>query len=353
MPLIVKVNPEHIAANYPDIRSPDGLLSPAPVDEELTEKSPLLREKIKAKHRQFRKAVSRKIRRSLKMKRVPVLMLILIEVFERFAYYGILINFALFLNKCCGWSMFVSVASVMAFSSVSWFMCAIGGVMADSRFGRYNTIVSGFLVYFIGTLILVVVAILMGHYYYQKGEARNVIDEPWILMILLFALLSVSAGEGAVKANLSAFGADQLKRDVPRPDSKTLFNCFYWMSNVISLLCLAGVTYIQQMKWSYAFSVGFAIPACSLTLAFVSFLCCRKYFTIGRPHGTGIRNMWMIVRQAWSRRHATKVETRYMYLGYLVLGLNNNINPGVHSHPQKLRSFWSAPKLMSAGRLQH
>ena len=310
MPLIVKVNPDHIAANFSDIRSPDGLLSPQPVDAELTEQSPLLREKIKAKHREFRKEVARRIRRSLKMKRVPVLMLILIEVFERFAYYGILINFALFLNKCCGWSMFVSVASVMAFSSVSWFMCAVAGIMADSRFGRYNTIVGGFLVYFIGTLILVVVAFLMGHFYFQNGEAINVINQPWILMILLVALLSVSAGEGAVKANLSAFGADQLKRDAPRPDSKTLFNCFYWMSNVISLLCLAGVTYIQQMKWSYAFTVGFGIPAFSLTLAFVSFLCCRKKFTIGRPHGTGIRNMWLIVRQAWSRRNAPKVETR-------------------------------------------
>lgn len=314
MPLIVKVNPEHIAANYSSIRSPDGVFSPPPVEPEFTETSPLFRDKIKAEHREFRKAVSRRIRRSLRMKRVPVLMLILIELFERFAYYGILINFALFLNKCCGWPMFVSAASAMAFSSVSWFMCALGGVMADSRFGRYNTIVRGFLVYFIGTLILVVVAFLMGHFYFQRGESQNVVDQPWILMVLLVALLFVSAGEGAVKANLSAFGADQLKRDAPRPDSKTLFNCFYWMSNVISLLCLAGVTYIQQMKWSYAFTVGFGIPAFSLTLAFVSFLCCRKYFNVGRPHGTGIRNMWLIMRQAWSRRHAAKVETRELIL---------------------------------------
>ena len=131
MPLIVKVNPDHIAADYPDIKSPDGLFSPPPVETELNEQSPLLKEKIKAKHREFRKAVSRKIRRSLKMKRVSVLMLILIEVFERFAYYGILINFVLFLNKCCGWPMFVSVASVMSFSCISWLMCALAGIMAD------------------------------------------------------------------------------------------------------------------------------------------------------------------------------------------------------------------------------
>lgn len=313
MPLIVKVNPDHIAANYPDIKSPDDLFSPRPVETELNEQSPLLREEIKAKHREFRKAVSRKIRRSLKMKRVPVLMLILIEVFERFAYYGILINFVLFLNKCCGWPMFVSVASVMSFSCVSWLMCALAGIMADSRFGRYNTIVSGFLVYFIGTVILVVVAFLMGRFYFRTGEAVIVIDQPWMLIILLVSLLLVSTGEGAVKANLSTFGGDQLKRDAPCPDSKTLFNWFYWMSNVISLLCLAGVTYLQQMKWRFAFTVGFAIPAFSLTLAFGSFLCCQKYFTVRRPHGTGLRNMWLILHQAWSRRNAVKVEARELF----------------------------------------
>ena len=312
MPLIVKVNPEHIAVKYPDITSPDGILSPPPTEVVKTEESPLLGQNFKVKHREFRRAVSRKIRRNLRsMKRAPVLALILIELFERFAYYGILINFVLYLNKCAGWPMFVSVASVMAFTSISWFMCALGGIVADSRFGRYNTIVSGFVVYFIGSIILVVVAFVMGYFYVERGEARKRIDEPWILVVLIVALLSISAGEGAVKANLSSFGADQLKRDAPRQENKTLFNCFYWMSNVISLLFLAGVTYIQQMKWKYGFTVGFGIPAFSLTLALVSFIFCRKYFTIGsRPCGTGLRNMWLIVRQAWSRRKAAKVETR-------------------------------------------
>ena len=164
-----------------------------------------------------------------------------------------------------------------------------------------------FLVYFFGALTLVLVAFLMGYFYLENGQPRDRIDQPWILMILLVALLSICAGEGAVKANLSAFGADQLKRDAPVQENKMLFNCFYWMSNVILLLCLAGVTYIQQMKWCYGFMIGFGIPAFSLTTAFAIFLCCRKHFAIDRPRGTGLRNMWLIVRQAWSRRKAVKV----------------------------------------------
>ena len=306
MPLIFKVDNDHLAASYRDIRSPDTVFSSPSVEKDLTEHSPLLREKIKAKHRRFRRAVSRKIRQSLKMKRAPLLMLILIEVFERFTYYGILINFVIFLYKCCGWSVFVSAASVMGFSSLSWFMCAVSGIMADSRFGRYNTIVSGFVVYFIGSLTLTSLAF--------KKEQDIGINQLWIVITLLLSLMSIAAGEGAVKSNLSAFGAEQLKRDAPRPNSKILFNCFYWTSNVISLLCLAGVTFIQQMKWQFSFTIGFGLPTLSLTLAFVTFLCCRKHFIIFRPHGTGIRNMRLILQQAWSRRDAAPVETRYSLL---------------------------------------
>ena len=313
MPLIVKVNPEHILTNYLDIKSPDGLISPPPAETfVITEESPLLKEKLKAKHLEFRKAVARKIHQKFRMKRVPVLTLILIEVFERFAYYGILINFVLFLNKCSGWPMFMSAAGVMAFSCVAWFMCALGGFMADSRFGRYNSIVSGFLVYFFGLLMLVITAFLMGYLYDRKGVAPYKLDEPWLIIILFVALISISAGEGAVKANLSAFGADQLRRDAPCQNSKILFNCFYWMSNVISLLCLAGLTYVQQIKWSYGFTVGFGISALSLTIAFVAFLCCRNHFTISGPCGTGLRNMWLIVRQAWSRSRDKKVDITWV-----------------------------------------
>lgn len=123
-----------------------------------------------------------------------------------------------------------------------------------------------------------VVAFLMGHYDLGKREEDSIIIQPWILMILLVSSLSITAGEGAVKSNLSTFGADQLKRDAPHPDSKTPFNCFYWMSNVISLLCLAGVTYIQQMKWDFALTVGFGLPMLSLTLAFVTFFMLPQVF---------------------------------------------------------------------------
>lgn len=102
-------------------------------------------------------------------------MLILIEVFECFVYYGIFINFVLFLYKCCGWFMFVLVVSVMVFVLLFWFMCVVLGIMVDFWFGWYNIIVSGFLIYFIGILIFVVVVFLMGYYDLGKREEDSII----------------------------------------------------------------------------------------------------------------------------------------------------------------------------------
>ena len=63
-------------------------------------------------------------------------------------------------------------------------------------FGRYNTIVSGFVVYFIGSVILVVVAaFVMRYFYVERGEARKRIDEPWILVNIIVALLSIWAAD--------------------------------------------------------------------------------------------------------------------------------------------------------------
>ena len=306
MPLIVKVNPGLSAKLNDPTEFVDSAISPpsepAVISTERTELIP------KIHHRRFRKEVARKLRQKLKMRRLPVLCLILSEVFERFAYYGIVINFVLFLDTSFDLSMFVSAAAVFCFSCVSWFMCALGGLVADSRFGRYNTIVSGFAVYLIGTFLLVLVAMWI-----DIRNNANVHDHtahlpivPWLVLVLL----SIAAGEGAVKANLSAFGADQLKRESHSSNSKTLFNCFYWVSNVVSLLALAGLTYLQQTRWHYAFTIGYLVPASSLSIAVVMFVACRKHFVISGPCGTGLRNVWFIVRQAWSRR-GSHTETRY------------------------------------------
>ena len=309
MPLIVKVNPS-LSAEF-QIDPTEQVESPvySPPFSEGTPPSETTALIPRSHHRRFRREVERKLRQKLKMRRVPVLCLILAEVFERFAYYGIVINFVLFLDTSFGWSLFRSVAAVFCFACVSWLMCALGGLIADSRFGRYSTIVGGFAVYLIGTFLLVLVAMWIDVRNNEKSAEKT--SELPIVPWLVLVLLAIAAGEGAVKANLSAFGADQLRREAHTPNAKTLFNCFFWLSNVASVLFLAGLTYIQQTEWHYGFTVGYLLPASSLSVAVVMFVSCRKHFVISGPRGTGLRNMWIIMRQAWARR-GDQTESRYV-----------------------------------------
>lgn len=240
--------------------------------------------------------------RRIKMRRFCITCLVLAELCERFAYYGIIINLVLFLDNF-GWSMFASVAGVLVYSGIAWFMCALNGIVADSRFGRHSMIVAGFIVYFLGAILLVFISIWVDNREKELDPRNNFPILPWLAIILV----SIAAGEGAVKANLSTFSAEQLRGEPPNDASKNLFNCFYWITNVLALFGLTGVTYIQQtrLSWSSGFTLGFAIPVILLTLAMASFLASSKYFVVNGPHGTGLRNVRLIYKQAWRKRKDT------------------------------------------------
>lgn len=248
-----------------------------------------------------------KLHRRIEMRRYCIACLVLAELFERFALYGIIINLGLFLDNF-GWSMFASVCGVLVYTCVAWFMCALAGILADSSFGRYSTIVAGYIVYFIGAISLVAVSVWIDNRKHQPDPEENFPTLPWLAVVLL----SIATGEGAVRANLSTFSAEQLRGEPPNGSSKSIFNCFYWVANVIALCGLGGVSYIQQtpLPWSSGFTLGFAIPVVSLTFSAAAFLASSKYFIVEGPHGTGLRNVRLIIKQAWTKRN-DKVEIRY------------------------------------------
>ena len=301
MPLLVDTNPQNYSGDS-FARASDS----RPV--EPSETTALLQNKQRLK-----KATRRKLGRESKMrKRRIVVALILAEVVERVTYYGVLTNLVLFLNSNFHWHMLSSASAVFIFLCLSSFMSAVGGFVADSRFGRYGVISSGFVVYLLGTIFLVVVAAWLD---YRRRYNLTAPVIPWLVLVLL----CIACGQGALKANLSAFGADQLQSVKPSKSSRIFFNWFYWLANVGAILVLLGITYIQQMNWKYGFLAGFGLLAISLTVAMASFLSCRKYYAVSDPRGTGLRHMWLIVKQAWSKRH-DNIVSRYVcviHIGYV------------------------------------
>ena len=81
--------------------------------------------------------------------------ILLTETLERIAFYGIVGNLVLFLNKQpLDWVSYNSMTALFTFTGLSYMTSVIGGWVADSFFGKFKTLLIFFLVYFGGYLFM-------------------------------------------------------------------------------------------------------------------------------------------------------------------------------------------------------
>ena len=172
----------------------------------------------------------------------------------------------------------------------------LGGWLADTYLGRFNTIYGSSLLYVVGTLLLAVVSLkndmlkeLLG-----KNAAH---DKAARLVYFVLALVMIAFGTGGIKANVSPFGADQVQQDGPRA-IQAFFNWFYWFINIGSLIAFTVVVWIQQCKFFY----GYAITAGTMFLAVLAFLAGRNKYLTKPPGGSQLTEITKILCEARRNR---------------------------------------------------
>ena len=75
--------------------------------------------------------------RSKAQKRYSVITILLVNALERFAYYGLLCNFILYLNKQpLYWRSLDANLIAFIFIGITYFTSLIGGWLSDSVFGK-------------------------------------------------------------------------------------------------------------------------------------------------------------------------------------------------------------------------
>jgi len=219
------------------------------------------------------------------------------EAAERFSYYGmraILSTFlvAQFFNPTHNPALSAiaeakSNEQVHFFVALTYFMPLVGGILADSFFGKYKTILFVSVLYTIGHIVL--------------SASTSNID------IFTIGLLIIAVSAGGIKSSVSANVGDQFDKSNQHLMSK-VYGWFYFSINAGSVF---STLLIPVLYKDYGAGLAFGVPGILMGLATITFWLGRKKYVRVPPAGFNKENFFFILveyfRQLFKTRNGKPV----------------------------------------------
>ncbi|NWY56511.1 S15A3 protein, partial [Chionis minor] len=228
---------------------------------------------------------------------------LVVEGLERAAFFGIAANLVLYLTSgTFGWGGSQASCACLLFLGASYLLSPVGGWLADVYLGRYATVVTSFSLYLLAASLLPVTAWPDGRLSVcgqlpaattrncsrqGGGTCQGQPPEQYCAPTIYSGLLLVALGASSVRANLTPFGADQVRHQ-GGDATRRFFNWFYWSINIGAIFSLLVVAFVQQ---NISFLVGYLIPVACLALALLIFLLATPTFVTKPPTGSQVSAM--------------------------------------------------------------
>ncbi|KAM9658153.1 solute carrier family 15 member 3 isoform 2-T2 [Trichechus inunguis] len=226
---------------------------------------------------------------------------LLVEMLERAAFFGISANLVLYLNsKNFNWAGHQASRAALVFLGASYLLAPVGGWLADVYLGRYLALALSLLLYLGASGLLPATAFPDGRRSFcgevpvtpigpacPSSHCPHTPPSPYCAPTLYAALLLLALAASSVRTNLTSFGADQVT-SLGRSATHRFFNWFYWSLNLGAVLSLLVVAFIQQ---NISFLLGYSIIVGCVGLAFFIFLFSTPVFIIKPPTGSQVSSM--------------------------------------------------------------
>ncbi|XP_004682799.1 PREDICTED: solute carrier family 15 member 3 [Condylura cristata] len=252
-------------------------------------------------------------------RRTAVAAVLLVEMMERAAFFGVAANLVLYLNSAkFNWAGEQASRTALLFLGASYLLAPVGGWLADVYLGRHRAIMLSLLLYLAATSLLAATASDDGRRSFcgdmpasslspacSKPGCQLDSPSPYCAPTLYLALLLLALATSSIRSNLTSFGADQVL-ELGRHATRRFFNWFYWSINAGAVLSLLVVAFIQQ---NIDFLLGYCILVGCVALAFFLLLFASPIFITKPPTGSQVSSMLKLAVQnccpwLWCRHFA-------------------------------------------------
>ncbi|NXQ88723.1 S15A3 protein, partial [Nyctibius grandis] len=197
----------------------------------------------------------------------------------------------------------------VVFLGASYLLSPVGGWLADVYLGHRVTVVLSFSLCLLAACLLPVTTSpdgllsacgqLPAHAvrncsWHGGGTCQGKPPQQYCAPTIYIDLLLLALGASSLRANLSPFGADQV-RDRGGDATRRFFNWFYWSTNIGAVFSLLVVAFVQQ---NISFLAGYLIPVACLALALLIFLLATPTFVTKPPTGSQVSSMLKLALQS-------------------------------------------------------
>ncbi|KFB35383.1 AGAP010383-PA-like protein [Anopheles sinensis] len=229
------------------------------------------------------------------------------EFCERFNYYGMRTVLVLYLTRKLDFDDDTATVLYHTFTTLVYFMCVIGAIIADSWLGKFRTILYLSIVYTIGSGCIALGAI-----------------PTWDLnarAMTIAGLLLIAFGSGGIKPCVAAFGGEQFKLPEQAKYLALFFSMFYFAVNSGSFVSTMVTPILREDVKCFddddCFPLAFGVPGLLMVVSIIIFIIGKPLYKISAPSGNMFvkvsKCIWTAIR---TRSKEKSINPREHWLDY-------------------------------------